>query len=344
MTKALHLLEVGFVSRLDKSSADMAKQIAATQSEAARHALAYGRFEELLLDSYSLLPNIRNVLSKAFDEYGSPKSGQSVDIYSNTAKNIFLAYLGTRDRDLKPIIQKEIEVFKNDTKETSPETASRNFVKQCFERSYHEAQLFTKLFEMEPGYSTDTGSAFMAIKGHRSDLVNGVNVVPIATQLQSVLVPSELKVTCNVLGWMTHEYLVLDYDEDETPFARHCRELTARLLTEHLWAFTDAAFEAEIAKSISKAPVVVDALKIGPVIDGVASSNAYSPVKRALELLDLFDQSMPKERCVSPSPYIEAHDLLANTTCHSNETARWFSRSSRRPSKRCTAPRLASSP
>jgi len=200
-------------------------------------------------------------------------------------------------------VQRDVEAVKSEAK-SSAETASRNFVKQCFERSYDEAGLFTKLFAIEPQYSTNIDSAFVALKSHRSDLVSGTNITPVATHLQLVLSPSALPAICNVLEWITNEYLLLDYDEDETPFMRHCRGLAARLLAEHLWAFADAAFEADVAKTISKAPVTPDSLKIGPVVNGVASSNACPPVRRALELLGMFDRAMPKERCQRNSPVV----------------------------------------
>lgn len=299
LTKALHLLEVGFTNRLQSVSSEISKQVAATQSESARHALAYGRFEEMILDSYSLVVNVQAVIHRAYDQHGNRKSGEGVDIYCNTANNLFATYLTTRDRDLRPIVQAEVDGFKADAKGSSVDMAVRNFVKQCFERSFHEAALLTKLLAIEPQYTTDPNSAFAALKSHKGDLVNRANIVPIATNLQTVLASADLQTMCTVLGWITDEFLTLDYDEDETSLTRHCRELTARLLAENLWTFADAVFEAEIAKSITKAPIAVDALKIGPVVDGVASSNAYPPVRRALELLVMFDQSMPKERCVS---------------------------------------------
>lgn len=298
LTKALHLLEVGLQNRLDKVSGDISRQIAATQSESARHALAYGRFEEMMLDSFAMIPNVQKVVHQAYDQSGNAISGTNSEIYANTANNIFQAYIAARDRDLRPIIQHDLDAFKKEAKEISVETASRNFVKQSFERSYNEAMLFAKLFAVEPHYSTDPNSAFVTLKSHQRVMVNATNVVPIATNLQQALQTAELQTICNVLGWITNEYLISDYDEEESAFSRHCQELAARLLAEHLWVFTDTAFESEIAKSISKITVLPDALKIGPVIDGVASSNAYPPVKRALELLIMFDQSMPKERCV----------------------------------------------
>lgn len=299
LTKALHLLEVGLQHRLEKVSADISRQIVATKSESARHALAYGRFEEMMLDSYSLIPNVQKVIHQAYDTSGNALSGTNYEIYANTANNIFESYIAARDRDLRPIIQHDLDMFKKEAKEASVETASRNFVKQSFERSYNEAMLFAKIFAVEPHYSTDPNSAFVTLKSHQRVMVNATNVVPIASNLQSALQTAELQTICNILGWITNEYLVTDYEDEESAFTRHCQELAARLLAEHLWQFTDAAFEAEIAKSISKVTVLPDALKIEPVVDGVASSNAYPPVKRAVELLVMFDQSMPKERCVS---------------------------------------------
>lgn len=251
-----------------------------------------------MLDSFSLIPNVQKVVHQAYDQSGNAISGTNSEIYSNTANNIFQAYIAARDRDLRPIIQHDLDAFKKEAKDTSVETASRNFVKQSFERSYNEAMLFAKLFAVEPHYSTDPNSAFVTLKSHQRVMVNATNVVPIATNLQTALQTAELQTICNILGWITNEYLISDYDEEESAFTRHCQELAARLLAEHLWLFTDTAFEAEIAKSISKVTVLPDALKIGPVVDGVASSNAYPPVKRAVELLIMFDQSMPKERCV----------------------------------------------
>ena len=104
LTKALHLLDHGFTARLEKIMADVGRQVAATQSESARHALAYGRFEEMILDTYDLLPNIQKVIRCAYDEYGRPLQGsRDVSIYNTSASNIFRTYLTTRDRDLKPM-------------------------------------------------------------------------------------------------------------------------------------------------------------------------------------------------------------------------------------------------
>ncbi|KAK4242931.1 Sec34-like family-domain-containing protein [Achaetomium macrosporum] len=302
LIKALHLLEVGFVNHLNKVSAEISRQITATQSESARHALAYGRFEEIVLESYSLIPNVQLVVRSAYDQDGQPSSAPNSDVYVNTASNLFHAYWAARERDLKPITQHDLDVFRAEAKE-SIETAARNFVKQCFERSYNEASLFTRIFSVDTQFSMDPNSVFAALKSQRS-VLTGSNVAPIATSLQSVLQSSELQTICNLVGWITNEYLLPEYDDDETPFVGRCRELAARLLAEHLWTFTDAAFEAEVAKSISKATVTADALKIGPVTNGDISSNAFPPVKRALELLVMFDQSMPKERCQRNSPVI----------------------------------------
>lgn len=271
----------------------------ATQSESARHALAYGRYEEMLTESYSLIPNVQRVIRSAYDQSGLPVSGANFDTYANTANNLFHSYWMARDRDLRPITQHEQQTFKTEATGSAVETGSRNYIKQCFERSYNESSLFRKIFSLEPQYSTDSKSAFVALKSQNRGLVTGTNVTPIATNLQLALQGSDLQVICNLVGWLTNEYALLEYDEDETPFTSHCRELTARLLTEHLWMFTDAFFEAEIAKSISRAVVPAEALKIGPPANGDASSNAFPPVRRAVELLGMFDQSMPKERCVS---------------------------------------------
>lgn len=325
---------MGFNNRLEKDSSEIAKQIAATQSESARHALAYGRFEETLLDSYSLIPNIQRVVRSVYDQLGNPVRGVASDIYVNTANNMFHSYMSIRDRDLKPVIQHDVDQLKSESKSLSLETASRNFVKQCFERAYHEAKLFAKIFGVELQWSMDGASAFAILKGQQRSLVNPANLMPLATNLQAILQPAELKTVCALVGWLAHEYLLLDYDDDESPFVRHCRELSARLLTEHLWPFTDAAFETELTKTISKTVINNAELKIGPVVGGVASSNAYPPVKKALQLLALFDQSMPKERSVSTSdPSAHIHQLTSN----SNRTVPSCSRLSARQSRSSSA-------
>ena len=304
---------MGFVNHLNKVSAEISRQVAATQSESARHALAYGRFEEVVLESYSLIPNVQAVVQSAYGPDGQPAPTPNADIYANTASNVFHSYWAARERDLKPVIQHDLDIFKAEAKE-SIDSASRNFVKQCFERSYSEAALFRSIFSIDAHYSTDPNSAFAVLKAQRS-ILTGANVAPIAANLQSVLQTSDLQTICNLVGWVTNEYLLPEYDEDETSFVGRCRELAARLLAEHLWAFTDAFFEAEIAKSITKAAVSPEALKIGPVTNGDIASNAFPPIKRALELLVLFDQSMPKERCVSlNTPFL----IRQHNTCQLN--------------------------
>ncbi|KAL0939690.1 golgi complex component [Colletotrichum truncatum] len=296
LTKALHLLEVGFTNRLDGISSEIASQIAATKSEATRHALAYGRFEEMILDSYSLIPNIHRVVNGAYDEYGLPIASVAKDIYSNTVSNLFQAYLAVRDRDLKPVVQHDLDEFKKEIKDLSVETASRNYIKQTFERAFNESNLFAKIFNLDLQWSSDPESAYAVLKSNNRSLVNPANLVHLATNLQVALQSTDLDTICSVVGWLTNEYLVLDYEEEESPFARQCRELSARLLTEHLWVFTDNFFEAEITKTVTKAAVKDDALTIGPVVNGVSSSNAYPTVKQALKLLSMYDQAMPKER------------------------------------------------
>ncbi|KAI1099009.1 Sec34-like family protein [Jackrogersella minutella] len=299
LTKALHLLEVGFTAHLDRVSSDISKQIAATQSESARHALAYGRFEEMVLEMDGLVTNAQRVITSCYDQLGNPILGQNFDYYSNTALSIFSSYSDVRDRDLRPMTQHDLEVFRKDVKEINAETACRNFIKQCYERSYDEASLFAKIFSIEPQYNVDSQSAYVALKSHQKALVSAANIAPIATTLQSVLPTSELQTMCNLLGWITNEYLLLEYDEEETQYSIHCHDLTARLLIEHLWPFTDTAFDTEVTKSISKAAISPDSLKITSVVNGVASSNAHPITKRALELLAMYDQAMPKERSSS---------------------------------------------
>ena len=294
---------MGFAGHLEQISSDISKQIASTQSDSARHALAYGRFEQMVLEADGLIANVQRVIQSCYDQSGNPRLGQKFDYYSNTAINIFSSYSTVRDRDLRPITSHDLDVFKKETKEASVETACRNFIKQCYERSFNEAELFAKIFSIDPQFSMDAQSAYAALKSHQRALVNPANVTPIATTIQSVLQSGELHTMCNLLAWITNEYLLLEYDDEETRYSLHCHELTARLLTEHLWPLTDASFEAEVTKSISKAPIATDVLKITPVVNNVVSSNAYPVTKRALELLAMYDEAMPKERSVSSCHY-----------------------------------------
>lgn len=280
-------------------SSEIARQIAATKSESARHALAYGRFEEMIADSYSLLPNIRKVVRSAYHAYGQPvEASTTTATYVNAINTIFRTYLSTRDRDLKLMTQHDIEDYQKEVKTLSVVTASRNFVKQLFERMYSEDGLFTKIFNIELSWSPSPESAFQAVKLVNTSMVHPGNLVPLATNLQAVLQTAQLQETCDVVGWLANEYAVADMDEEESLSFRKYREYAARLLADYLWTFTDNLFEAEIIKSITKAPTQDGSLKIGPVVDGVASSNAYPLVKRAIELLAMFDQAMPKERSV----------------------------------------------
>ncbi|CAK7565821.1 MAG: Golgi transport complex subunit 3 [Sporothrix epigloea] len=331
LTKSLHILEVGFTARLEKVSTELSKQIAATSSDAAQHALAYGRFEELLVESsYSLVPNVQQVVASAYTQPGAARTNhQSYSIYANTANNILRTYLQWRDHSLRPIVQKELDAFREDTKDTrattagnsAVETASRRLIKQTFECSYQEALLFTKVFAVDPQYSANASSVFGTLRAYHSNLVNAVNVAPLSSLLQTALsATNDLAVVCNVLGWVTHEYLLLDYDEDDenednasevdngdgssSHFAAHSRQMAARLLAEHLWVYADALFEAEVAKTITKFSVTPEMLKITPIADGQTTSNAYPPVRRAIELLSMFDQAMPKERCQSNSSVV----------------------------------------
>ncbi|KAI1347268.1 Sec34-like family protein [Xylaria sp. FL0043] len=304
LTKALHLLEVGFSAHLEQTSSEISKQILGTQSEAARHALAYGRSEQMLLDADGLITNIQRVVRSCYDQFGQPIPAQNFDTYVNTVVNLFSTYLDTRERSLRPITQHDLEAFRKEAKEAGIETACRNFIKQCYERSFNEADLFFKVFSIEPHFSPNTQSAYAVLKTQPKALVNTANPSPIATALQPVLQGTDLETTCNLLGWVTNEYLMLEYDEEETQYSLHCHELTVRLLTEHLWPFVDGCFETEVTKSISKAPIPQESLKALPVTNNMASSNAYPIVKRSLELLAMYDQAMPKERSQKSSPVI----------------------------------------
>jgi hypothetical protein len=300
LTKALHLLEVGFSSKLESVSQDISKQLAATQSESTRYALAYGRFAEMMLESYSLIPNIQKVVLRVYHQDGGPKQrGAASEIFTNTAKNLFHAYLTTRDRDLRPVVQHDLDEFKGETKTSSVETACRNYTKQCFERAYSEANLFTKIFDIDAKPNSNPESAHTALKSGQRWLVNPANLRPLATNLQAVLQAATLEQIWNFVAWLTNEYLLLEYDEEESHFVGQCRIYTATLLSDYLWGFTDNAFDAEITRSLTKAIVPADSLKVGPVVNGLESSNAHHITKRSLELLAMYDQCMPKERCVS---------------------------------------------
>ncbi|KAI0870120.1 Sec34-like family protein [Hypoxylon argillaceum] len=304
LTKALHLLEVGFSGHLEQTSSEISKQILGTQSEAARHALAYGRSEQMLLEADGLIANVQRVIRSCYDQFGHPIPGENFNTYSNTVVNIFSTYTDMRDRSLRPITQHDLEAFRKEAKGANTESACRNFIKQCYERSFNEAGLFSRVFSIELQFDPDSQSAFAALKGQQRALVNTANLAPIATTLQPVLQTTSLQTTCNFLGWVTNEYVLLEYDEEETQYSIHCHELTARLLTEHFWPFVDSSFEAEVTKSISKAPIPLEALKTLPVTNNIASSNAYPIVKRALELLAMYDQAMPKERSQKSSPVV----------------------------------------
>ncbi|KAM0525484.1 hypothetical protein ACHAPE_000189 [Trichoderma viride] len=305
LTKALHLLDHGFNGSLEKVSSDIARQITATKSESARHALAYGRFEEMMADSYSLLPNTRRIVRSAYHAYGQPvETSATSATYVNAVNTIFRTYFTTRDRDLKVMAQHDLEEYQKEVKSLSVETASRNFIKQLFERMYSEDVLFTKIFNIELAWSPLPESAFQAVKLVNTTMVHPGNIVPLATNVQAVFQNAQLTETCSIVGWLAHEYAVADFDEDESLSFRKYREYAARLLADHLWPFTDNLFEVEIVKSITKAPTQDGSLKISPVVDGVASSNAYPLVKRAIELLAMFDRAMPKERSAKNSPVV----------------------------------------
>ncbi|KAM5352018.1 hypothetical protein ACJ41O_004741 [Fusarium nematophilum] len=299
LTKALHLLEHGYKNTLEKVSPEIGRQIVATKSESARHALAYGRFQEMMLDSYGLVPNVRQIVRRAYDVYGQRnESCTHFDTYANTANNIFHTHLTTRDRDLKLLTQSDIEEFQKEVKNLSAETASRNFIKQCFERMYNEENLFIKLFDVEPIWSQATDSVFQSIKPINTTIVHPGNLTPLVTNLQTVLQTAPLETTCNVVGLLANEYFGADLDDMESPYFLKCKQYTSQLLAHHLWPLTDTAFEAEVTKSITRAVVQDSSLKIGPVVGGVASSNAYPLVKQAIKLLGMYEHCMPKERAV----------------------------------------------
>lgn len=294
------MLDHGFTSRLEKTSTEIGRQITATKSESARHALAYGRFEEMMLDSYSFFPNIRKVVLHVYDQWGRPvQPSSNASIYTSSAENLFHTYFTTRDMELKVVVQHDIEEYQNEVKSLSLETASRNFIKQCFERLYNEENLFSKLFGVEPTWNKSPHSAFDTLKAIHTSMAHPGHLGPIAARVQSVLQNAQLETTCDVMGWLANAYSTADSDDEESPFFRKCLEYAAQLLVEHLWPFTDNAFEAEILKSISKAALPDSSLTMRPVDGGVAYSGAHPLVNRALELLVMYDRAMPKERSVS---------------------------------------------
>ncbi|KAK7408278.1 Golgi transport complex subunit 3 [Neonectria punicea] len=297
LTKALHLLEHGYKTRLERVSPDIARQIAATKSDSARHALAYGRFQEMMLESYGLIPNIRKVVRRAYDFYGKPvESCTNFETYANTAKNIFYTHFTTRDRDLKLMTQADIEDLQKEVKSLSAETASRNFIKQCFERMYNEEGVFLSLFDVEPMFNTSPDTIFQSIKTINTTIAHPGNLTPMVSNLQPILYAASLQITCNVVGWLANEYFGAEFDEVESPYVAKCKQYASQLLVHQLWPLTDTAFEAEITKAITKATTQDSSLKIGPVIGGVASSNAFPVVKQAIKLLSIYEHCMPKER------------------------------------------------
>lgn len=253
-----------------------------------------------MLDSYGLMPNVRQVIRRAYEYYGERNEKCAhFDVYANTANNIFHTHLTTRDRDLKLLTQSDIEEFHKEVKSLSPETASRNFIKQCFERMYNEDNLFLKLFEFEPIWNDSPDSAFQSLKTINTTMAHAGHLTPLTTPLQAVLQAEPLQTSCSVVGMLTNEYFGADRDDFESPYFSKCRQYTSQLLLHHLWPFIDTAFEAEVAKTITKAVTQDSSLKIGPVVGGVASSNAHPLVKQAVKLLGMYEHCMPKERAVS---------------------------------------------
>ncbi|OAA73592.1 Sec34-like protein [Cordyceps fumosorosea ARSEF 2679] len=298
LTKCLHLLDHGFSTRLEKVSSDIARQLSTTNSESTRHALAYGRFEEMLSDSYALLPNIHKVTRRVYDQFGRFDDGiRNSSIFSSSTLSMLRTYLTTRDRDIKIMTQHDVEKYQKEIKDLSLETASRNYIKQTLERVHNENSLFVRVFNIEPTWNNAHDSVFQSIKTVQTTMVHPGNLQPMATQLQTAFETADIQSVCNVVGWIANEYGISESDDDDDPIApKQYREYAARLLVEHLWPFVDNAFETEITKSVTKGTVTDDALKIGPVVDGVSSSNAYPLVQKAVELLRMFDRAMPKER------------------------------------------------
>lgn len=277
-----------------------------------------------MMNTYHLIPNIHKTVQRAYDQYGRPveKPTETTPTYAISASNIFHAWFTTRDRDLKPMTQSDVEDFQKEVKSLSVETACRNYIKQSFERVYNEDGLFLKIFSVEPLWSQDPETVYQKLKAINTTMAHPGNISPLANNLQSTLQTSDLQTICNLVGWLASEYSMPDNDDDESPFQAKSREYAARLLIEHLWPFTDKAFDVEITKSISKAVAQDSDLKIGPVEGGVASSNAFPLVKKAMELLVMFDQSMPKDRSVCAHVVCSGFKPL---TAPSHKIARWYS-------------------
>lgn len=281
-------------------SSEISRQLIAAKSDSARHALAYGRFQEMMLNSHSLIPNIHRVVRRAYEVYGKrEESCKNFETYANTANNIFHTHFTTRDRDLKTLTQSDIEDFQKEIKSLSIESASRNFIKQCFERIYNEENIFLRLFDVEPLWNTSTDSAFQSLKTINTTIAHPGNLQPVATNIQTALQAAPLQVTCDIVSWLTNEYLGAELDDLESPYFSKCKQYASQLIVHHLWPLVDNAFDAEVNKSITRATVQDNTLKIGPVEGGVASTNACAPVKQAIKLLAMYEHCMPKERTVS---------------------------------------------
>ncbi|KAL1892933.1 Golgi transport complex subunit 3 [Ceratocystis pirilliformis] len=298
LTKALHLLETGLSNKLDKVAMNLAPQLNNTNSESAQHALSYDRFGEMTLESYSLVPNIHEVTCRIYDKTGIHKDDIiASEIYEGSAKNMFYTYLSIRDRHMRTIAHRDIEEYKTSQAQgVSIESASRKYIKQCFERAFNEVNLFAKIFHVLPRRSPDDDSVYAVLKSHQRFLVNPANMAPPGAAIQAGLHAAELRTICNIVGWLSNEYLMSDYDESDSPFSIFSREYAAALLSDHMWPFVERGFEAEVSKIITKAPVAPESLQIPKVVGPLPVSNAYPTVKVALALLDMFDQCMPKER------------------------------------------------
>jgi hypothetical protein len=171
-------------------------------------------------------------------------------------------------------------------------------VKQYFERLYNESNLFYSIFRIELQWSSDGSSAFATVKAHERMGVNPISLAPLAAGLEAALLGSGLQTICNVVGWLADEYIHTEPDDEDSIFVVRCREFAARLLTESIWTFVDKAFESDISRSISKVPITLDSLRLAAGSGDDSSPGAHPSVERALELLAMFDQCMPKERSV----------------------------------------------